>query len=275
MIIVYILIGIAVLLVTLLTFCLAPGRRRDAELFNTVFFAHRGLHTEDGEAPENSLAAFERARLAGYGVELDVQFTSDRQIVVFHDKDLSRMCGVDKRVDELTYDELSSYTLQGGEERIPLLTDALDVLGNTPLLCEFKSYGAVSDTSLCEATWQILKNYNGPLLIESFNPFMVRWFYKNQPQVTRGILSTCYDDVDDVTYWQGLALGALLTNFLMRPNFIAFDHQHRRKFMFRLCKFLFHPLTAAWTITDTVMHREALKVFDTCIFEQYYPTKRV
>ena len=275
MIIVYIVLGLLVLLAALVTFCLAPGRRRDAQLFKTVFFAHRGLHTEDGEAPENSLAAFERARQAGYGVELDVQFTADRRVVVFHDKDLKRVCGVDKRVDELTYAELSAYTLQGGQEHIPLLTDALAVLGDTPLLCEFKSYGAVSDTSLCEAAWPILKDYNGPLLMESFNPFMVRWFYKNQPQVTRGILSTCYEDVEEVTYWQGVALGVLLTNFLIRPNFIAFDYQYKHKFMFRLCQFLFHPLSAAWTITDNQMHKDALKSFDTCIFEQFYPTNRV
>lgn len=275
MIILYILLGLAVLLGALFLFCIAPGKRRNVALFKHVRFAHRGLHTEDGEAPENSLASFERARQAGYGVELDVQFTADRQIVVFHDKDLKRMCGVDKRVDEMTYAELSALTLQGGREHIPLLKDALVVLADTPLLCEFKSHGAAGDTSLCEAAWSLLAEYKGPLFIESFNPLMVRWFYKNQPHVVRGILSTCYDDVKDVSYWQGVALGALLTNFLTRPNFIAYDYACRNKFTFRLCRFIFRPLTAAWTITTAEAERDALKTFDTCIFEQYYPKTRV
>ncbi len=274
MIVLYILIGLVVLLTGIFLYAIAPRRRRNTKPFDRTFFAHRGLHTEDGEAPENSLASFERAKRAGYGVELDIQFTADRQIVVFHDKDLSRMCGIDKRVDALTYNELKEFALQGGQEHIPLLRDVLELLGDTPLLCEIKSYGANSDTSLCAAAWPLLAQYKGPLCIESFNPFMVQWFRKNQPQIIRGILSTCYDDVEEVTYWQGVALGALLTNFLTRPDFIAYDFKHRDKYPFTLCRSLFRPLTIAWTITDKEQETTALKAFDTCIFEQYYPKNR-
>ena len=274
MIIMYILLGLLVLAAGLFLFAITPRRRRNTEPFNRTYFAHRGLHTEDGEAPENSLAAFERAKQAGYGVELDIQFTADRQIVVFHDKDLSRMCGVDKRVDSLTYDKLRELTLQGGQERIPLLRDALELLDDTPILCEIKSYGANDDTSLCAEAWPILEQYDGSLCIESFNPFMVRWFRQHQPQVIRGILSTCYDDVKEVRFWEGVALGALLTNFLTKPDFIAFDYEHRNRFAFKVCRSLFRPMTAAWTITDKEQETIALKTFDTCIFEQYYPENR-
>ncbi len=274
MIAVYFILGILLLFAGLFLFSIAPRRRRNTAPFNRVFFAHRGLHTKDGEAPENSLTAFERAKRAGYGVELDIQFTADRQIVVFHDKDLSRMCGVDKRVDSLTYGELKQLTLLDGHEHIPLLQDVLALLGDTPVLCEIKSYGANTDTSLCEEAWPILKQYKGPLCIESFNPFMVRWFYKNQSQVIRGILSTCYDDVTEVTFWQGVALGALMTNFLTRPDFVAYDYKYRNKFAFKLCRSLFRPMTAAWTITDKEQETIALQTFDTCIFEQYYPKNR-
>ncbi len=274
MVIVYILLGILLLFAGLFLCAIAPRRHRDTEPFDHTFFAHRGLHTEDGEAPENSLASFERAKRAGYGVELDIQFTADRQIVVFHDKDLFRMCGVNKRVDSLTYDELKELTLQGGQEHIPLLQDALSLLDNTPVLCEIKSYGANSDTSLCAEAWPLLEQYKGPLCIESFNPFMVRWFRQNQPQVVRGILSTCYEDVKEVTFWQGVALGALMTNFLTRPDFIAYDYKYRNKFAFKLCRSLFRPMTAVWTITDKEQETTALKTFDTCIFEQYYPKNR-
>ncbi len=271
--IVYILLGLVLLVACLFLYAIAPRRRRNSEPFNRTFFAHRGLHTEDGEAPENSLAAFERAKKAGFGVEFDIQFTADRQIVVFHDKDLSRMCGVNKRVDALTYEELQLLTLQGGNEHIPLLTDALELLGDTPVLCEIKSYGANNDTSLCAEAWPLLEKYKGPLCIESFNPFMVQWFRKNQPQVIRGILSTCYDDVDEVNFWQGVALGALLTNFLTKPDFIAYDYKYRNKFAFKFCRSLFRPMTVAWTITDKEQEATALKKFDTCIFEQYYPRR--
>jgi len=50
--------------------------------------AHRGLWSPGG-APENSLAAFQAACAAGYGIELDAQITADGEAVVFHDFKLS------------------------------------------------------------------------------------------------------------------------------------------------------------------------------------------
>ena len=52
--------------------------------------AHRGLWSPGG-APENSLAAFQAACAAGYGIELDVQITADGEAVVFHDYKLDRL----------------------------------------------------------------------------------------------------------------------------------------------------------------------------------------
>ncbi len=271
MIILYILLGIITLLLVLFLYSLYPGRRRSTAPFDALPIAHRGLHTEDGEAPENSLAAFIRAKQAGYAVELDIQFTKDKQIVVFHDATLERVCGVNKRVDELTYSELANLPLQGGRERIPLFEEALQALGDTPLVCEIKSYGANSDTSLCSAAWPLLKTYRGPLCIESFNPFMVQWFYKNHPEVMRGILSTCYDDIDEVTFWQGVALTALMTNFLTKPDFIAYDYDYQDKFPFRLCRAIYSPTCIAWTITDAKQNAGYRRRFDNCIFEQFYP----
>ena len=267
MIILYIIGGLLLLFVLLFILSLQTNRKRLVAPFDRLPIAHRGLHTEDGEAPENSLAAFTRARQAGYAVEFDIQFTADRQIVVFHDATLKRICGIDMRVDELTYSALSELTLQGGQERIPLLRDILETLQDTPIVCEIKSYGANTDVSLCEAAWPLLSNYKGPLCIESFNPFMVRWFYKNHPEIVRGILSTSYKDVEEVTYWQGVALSALMTNFLTRPDFVAYDYEYRHNKAFRLCRLIYRPVTIAWTITDHTQEKNALNLFDNVIFE--------
>ncbi len=79
----------------------APTSSRKAPAWLTERpIAHRGLHTGDSRVPENSLAAFQAAADAGYAIELDVQLTSDGQLVVCHDDDLTRMTGTAKKISE-------------------------------------------------------------------------------------------------------------------------------------------------------------------------------
>lgn len=263
--------GIALLLLLLYLLAICPGKRRDMAPFDRVPFAHRGLYDNSPALPENSLPAFRRARDKGYGVELDIQFTADRQIVVFHDKDLTRMCGVEKRVDSLTYDELQQYVLLGGEERIPRLADVLEVLQDTPVVCEIKSYGPIGSTALCEAAAPQLEAYPGALCVESFNPFMIRWFRRHRPAVRRGILSMRFKEESEVTPAQGFLLTALLTNFLTRPDFIAFNHEDKTALSFRLCRRLFRATTIAWTIRSHEEEAACRDAFDNVIFEHYEP----
>lgn len=61
----------------------------------TTPVAHRGLH--DDKLPENSMPAFEAAIRHGFTIEIDVHLSSDGHLVVFHDDNLKRVCGVDKR----------------------------------------------------------------------------------------------------------------------------------------------------------------------------------
>lgn len=269
---VFYLLAIAGALVLLLLWLILPGRRRDVTPFNRVKYAHRGLHTNDGRVPENSLAAFRAAAQAGYGVELDVQFTADRQIVVFHDNDLKRMCGIDKRVDELTYDELKQLRLLDSDQTVPLLSEVLNVLDGATLLCEFKPMRSYTDTSLCEATLPLLNAYKGAVCIESFNPFMVRWFRRHAPEYIRGILSKKFEK-GEVAQALRFPLSSLFTNCLCRPDFIAYQHTDHNQFFFRLCR-LFRPMTVAWTVRSHAEESAAARQFDTVIFEGYFPTEK-
>ena len=87
-----ILLCIVLLLVVLTLFAVWPGKRRDA--LRAPFLgrncAHRGFFGKEQRPPENSLPAFAAAAKNGYGIELDVQFTADRRLVVFHDDTLDR-----------------------------------------------------------------------------------------------------------------------------------------------------------------------------------------
>lgn len=82
-----ILLVILVILAALVLFAVWPGAKREdlRAPFYGRNYAHRGYFGKDQRPPENSLPAFAAAARHGYGIELDVQFTSDHKLVVFHD----------------------------------------------------------------------------------------------------------------------------------------------------------------------------------------------
>ena len=124
---------IAVFLFCLYFYCIMPrfSRKKEAKKFLHYLFAHRGLFTPDQSIPENSMAAFTHAIRHGYGIELDIQLTKDKQVVVFHDHTLTRMCGIDLPVCEMTYEELQKFSLLHTEEKIPLFEDVLKLYRKT------------------------------------------------------------------------------------------------------------------------------------------------
>jgi glycerophosphoryl diester phosphodiesterase len=85
--------------------------------------AHRG-GVVDENRPENSLAALQEAIRRGYThVEVDARPTLDGAVVCFHDSDLKRETGVDKRLSDLTLEELKKYPLKKTGEPIPTLDE--------------------------------------------------------------------------------------------------------------------------------------------------------
>lgn len=250
-----------------LVFLVAPGRasKKDKKPFMYKNFAHRGLHKKDKTVPENSLAAFERASAYGYGMELDVQLSKDGQVVVFHDDTLNRVCGVDSRVDEKTYDELRQMSLCGSTQTIPLFSEVLKtVRGRGPLIVELKN--GKRNEELCEKTYALLEKYSGEYCIESFNPFVVRWFKKNAPEVIRGQLANPPKDYNgEVGPLTAVILGNCLLNFLSRPQFIAYKITPK-PFTVKLCEAL-GAMKVAWTSHDWVNE----KFYDAVIFEFYKP----
>lgn len=243
---------------------LYPGRPRSIAPFDRLPIAHRGLHTGTAEAPENTLPAFRRARQAGVAVELDIRLTADRQVVVVHDNELTRLCGTRARVSALSYAQLCRLPVLGSTAHIPLLRDVLAALGDTPVVCELKQGGR----ALYTAAWPLLAAYPGALCIESFDPRTLYWFRRHHPQVRRGLLAM------HPCLRRGQPLSMLLTNLLTRPDFIAYRFRDRPELSVRLCRWLYHPPMLAWTLrTQQEQLAAEAQGFTGCIFEGYRPTE--
>lgn len=233
-------------------------------------YAHRGLWGAAG-VPENSLAAFELACRSDYGIELDIQLTKDKKIVVFHDYSLERMCGVKRRVSELTLAELKTLRLAGTNEQIPTFAEVLNLVdGRVPLLVELK--GESRDVSLCPRAAKMLDDYRGSFCIESFNPMILSWFKNYRPRYARGQLITdLIKEKRKGNFWLNLALSNLLLNFLSRPDFIAIDKKYQGKLVFKICTGIFRAKAFVWTINSPAEYSVARKGGKHAIFEKIKP----
>jgi glycerophosphoryl diester phosphodiesterase len=97
-----------------------------------LIIAHRGF---SGRYPENTLASVRAALQLGVDfVEIDVQETADRELIVFHDYRLNRICGVRGRVCDKTLAEIRRLNPQ-----VPTLRQVLQMCrGKARVLIEIK-----------------------------------------------------------------------------------------------------------------------------------------
>ena len=96
----------------------------------TNLIAHRGLHYN---YLENTLGAFKEAIKNNYIIELDVRLTKDKKVIVFHDNNLFRITGINKNINESTYEELKEII------NIPTLQEVLNLVsGKVTIIIEIK-----------------------------------------------------------------------------------------------------------------------------------------
>ena len=256
---------IAIIGLYLFMICPKLRHRNNMDMFCSAPVAHRGIHNNI-TVPENSLPAFNAAAEAGCGIELDVQFTKDRQLVVFHDDNLSRMCGDDRLVIDVTYDELSKMRLLDSDEKIPLLSEVLETVGGrVPLLIEMKNERRVV-WELPRALYSIMKDYKGVYAIESFNPMFLRKYKKFDKTIARGMLSMRFGEFKDQCRRHqrliALTLENLMWNFMAKPDFIAYRITDYKKVSLRL-NHLLGATTVAWGTTDpSDINTRTKKYFD-------------
>ena len=230
--------------------------------------AHRGL--DNGSIPENSMAAFLNAIEKGYTIELDVQFTKDKELIVFHDDDLSRLTNDNRKVKDVNYQELKNLKLENTDEKIPTLKEVVEMVDNqVPLIIEIKDGEDI--IGLSEKTYNIMKNYKGRYAIQSFNPFILEWFKNNASEVIRGQLSgTFREDAESLKFYEKFVLKNLLLNFKSKPNFIAYELDGVNNLSVKLLKGRNYPIIS-WTIENEEDMKKAYESTDNIIFDNILP----
>lgn len=234
---------IFLLIACVFVYLTTPNKWRIYDL--PAVYCHRG-YFDNEEIPENSLPAFEKSAEKGLAIELDVRPTRDREIVVFHDSNISRMCGADKRVRDLSFAELSEYRLLGTEERIPLFSEVLKVCGGVPIYCEVKTEGSEVEPEFLQKVYELIKSYDGQIVVVSFSPFVLKWFRENHPELIRGQLSAGAEHLGGSGRAVAFYLSNLMTNFMAKPDFVSyrFDDKSLGLFMNKI----YGTRLVAWTV---------------------------
>ena len=111
---------------------------------NIETIAHRGYVAK---GVENSIEALEGAAEVGADyVEFDIILTKDNKFVVMHDYNLKRLAGVNKRVQDMNFDEVVGLTIKQGDytSKIPSLEEFINKAKelNMKLVIELKPHGA-------------------------------------------------------------------------------------------------------------------------------------
>ncbi len=191
---------------------------------------------------------------------------------MFHDFTLARVCGAEGKVSDYTYEELQQFRLCNSAEHIPLFEEVLALVGGrVPLIVELKV--ELTDLTVCEKADALLRSYDGLYCMESFNPLAVLWYRRHHKEIVRGQLAENFlktGEFHGALYW---VLQNLLLNFLTKPDFVAYNHQHQSMLSRKLCHGLYRNMAAAWTIKSMQELDEAKKHFDIFIFDSFIPDK--
>lgn len=231
------------------------------DILKRNLIAHRGLF-DNKYIYENTIEAFAQAIDKNYHIELDVHLLKDNTIVVYHDDNLKRLAGINKKLKDITYKEIKNIKI-GKNSHIPTLVEVLDLVkGKVTLLIELKSdYLGVK---LEKEIVKILDNYQGKYAIQSFNPLTLLWFKKNRPSILRGLIMSSFKFKDlrqNVFKTSQRKIG----KYLCKPDFLSFNvtsitidkllKKHKNKFLL------------GWTITNKEKYNKYKLYYDNLVCE--------
>lgn len=225
--------------------------------------AHRGYHDLNKKRWENTLSAFEAAAERGFAIECDVHLSRDGIPVVIHDGELKRLAGVEGTVFDRTAAELGALKVGGTADHVPTLSEMLEkVAGRVPLVIELKGIEGKDEGLVAKVAAQ-LAGYRGEAAIMSFDPWLVREFPKQAPNIPGGLTAMGKSEEDIEKHFGMLAYDLSFASYNLddMPNpFVTFMRER-----------LSLPVIS-WTVRDRIAEDLSAKRADQMTFEGFDPS---
>ena len=233
--------------------------------------AHRGFH--NGKTIiENTESAFEEALDADYAIECDVQLSADGEAIVFHDDDVDRLTETKGRVKSFTTKQLKKMRLNSTSDRMQTLLELLEqVEGSSTLIIEIKSQWD-GNLTLVKRVMEVIKGYDGPVALMSFDPAMISCACALSPHVVRGI--TADRTVDP--YYSALPVSKRVSMRSFghlaqtQPHFVSYNWRDLPFEPMTEIRNAGHPVIT-WTLRSQQETSEAMRYCDQVTFEGYAP----
>lgn len=238
--------------------------------------AHRGLHDRQNGVIENSASAFAAALDQGFAMECDVQLSGDGKGIVFHDDTLDRLTGHKGAVSALSAGQLERIRLlDSAAGDCPPRFEALleQVNGQQLLVVEAKRQQTVrAQEDLARVLTEALANYTGPVVVESFDPKLLRLIREAGFRGHLGIILMRNAGRHDGR--NGFFSEQVLRHMLHWPmtkfSFMSCNRTDLDLPMVRFWRARGLPLTA-WTVRDADQARDAYAHADQIVFEGFVP----
>ena len=216
---------------------------KNIDFLKRSLIAHRGLHNL--QIPENTLPAFVKCVDKNYIIELDIHILSDNTIVIYHDHNLKKLTGVNKVIETLSYAQLSQIKINK-KYTIPTLKQVMHIVnGSVPILIEVKDVD--NNSKFEEELVKILDEYKGEFAIQSMNPFVIDWFYKNRKDYVVGLII-----FNDLNY-------KLVKKYTSKIDFLSV---YKKQLPFKTKK-----IVLGWTIRKMVEYEKYKLLCDNLICE--------
>lgn len=236
--------------------------------------AHRGLHDRAKGIVESTPSAFAAAIAGGFAIETDLQLSADGEAMVFHDDTLARLTERGDDIRTLRAADLKAVRFKDTADRMLTLGELCEMTaGRVPLVVEIKSRFD-GDRRLITRIAEVMRAYQGPLALMSFDPDQVLAIRDHLPEIPRGVVAERYYREEE---WRALppekvrGMMGLRHAFRTRPHFIAYWINELPAPAPWVARHIFGCALLTWTVRTPEQRARAARHADQMIFEGFVP----